>query len=76
MISEKVKKMIAEQLGLDPASVTDTSDLINELNADSLDIVQMLISLETEFGIEFDDQELKSIKTVGDVIKFIEKHRD
>jgi len=75
MISEKVSKLIAEQLGLEPGSVTETSDLINELNADSLDIVQMLISLETEFSIEFDDQELKSIKTVGDVIKCIEKHR-
>ena len=75
MILQKVIKMIAEQLGISPDDITESSDLINELNADSLDIVQMLISLENEFGIEFDDDEIKVVKTVGDVAKFIENHR-
>ena len=75
MTLQKVKSLIAEQLGMSPDEITETSDLINELNADSLDIVQMLISLENEFNVEFDDDEIKVIKTVGDVVKFIENHR-
>ncbi|MDD3946468.1 MAG: acyl carrier protein [Clostridia bacterium] len=75
MTLQKVKNLIAEQLGMSPEDITETSDLINELNADSLDIVQMLISLENEFHVEFDDDEIKVIKTVGDVAKFIENHR-
>jgi acyl carrier protein len=75
MIFEKVKTLIAEQLNLDPAGITEKSDLLNELGADSLDVVQMLITLETEFGIEFGDDEIKSIKTAGDVASFIEKHK-
>lgn len=74
MTLQKVKKLIAEQLGISADSISEASDLINELNADSLDIVQMLISLENEFGIEFDDDEIKILKTVGDVVKFIDNH--
>ncbi|HOB64531.1 MAG: acyl carrier protein [Clostridiales bacterium] len=75
MIFQKVKKLIAEQLGIPADDITEDSDFINDLNADSLDIVQMLISLESEFGLEFGDDEIKAIKTVGDVVKFIENHR-
>lgn len=75
MTLQKVKKLIADQLGISPDNITENSDLINGLNADSLDIVQMLISLEGEFNVEFDDDEIKVIKTVGDVVKFIENHR-
>lgn len=72
MTLSKVKKLIAEQLGISADSISENSDLINELNADSLDIVQMLISLENEFGIEFDDEEIKVVRTIGDVVKFID----
>lgn len=69
---EKVSKLIAEQLGIDPASVQPESDLIGDLKADSLDIVQMLMTMEQEFGVEFDDVEILGLKTVGDVVRFLE----
>lgn len=75
MILQKVKSLIAELMGISIDSITENSDFINELNADSLDIVQMLITLENEFNIEFADDEIKVIKTVGDVVRFIENHR-
>lgn len=72
MIFEKVKNLISEQLGVNVEEIKMETDLINELEADSLDIVQMLITMESEFGIEFDDDEIKGLRTVGDVVKFIE----
>lgn len=75
MILQKVKSLTAELMGISIDSITENSDFINELNADSLDIVQMLITLENEFNIEFADDEIKVIKTVGDVVRFIENHR-
>lgn len=75
MVLEKVKGLIAEQLNIPLENITENSNLINELDADSLDIVQMLITMENEFGIEFDDEEIKVLKTVGDVVKFIENHK-
>lgn len=75
MTLSKVKKLIADQLGISADSISENSDLINELNADSLDIVQMLISLENEFDIEFNDDEIKVVKTIGDVVKFIDSRK-
>lgn len=71
---EKVRKLIAEQLGIEESKVKETSDFITDLQADSLDIVQMLIAMETEFGIEFDDSEMQNVKTVADVVAFIASH--
>lgn len=75
MILQKVKSLTAELMGISIDNITENSDFINELNADSLDIVQMLITLENEFNIEFADDEIKVIKTVGDVVRYIENHR-
>ena len=72
---EHVKKLIAEQLMLDESEITMESDFIADLNADSLDLVQLLILLEKEYGVSFSDEEIKSVKTVGDVIAFIEKNK-
>ena len=72
---EKVQSMISELLGIDSAKIAPESDFITDLKADSLDIVQMLIAMENEVGIEFDDQEMQKIKTVNDVVGFIEKHK-
>ncbi len=74
MVLEKVKSAIADQLGLDVEEVKPTSNLVVDLNADSLDIVQLLMEIEVEYGIEFDDSsvEVKNIKTVQDVVTFIE----
>ena len=75
MIFENVKKMIAEQLMLDESEITMESDFIADLNADSLDLVQLLILLEKEYGVSFSDEEIKTVKTVGDVVAFIEKNK-
>lgn len=69
---EKLKNLIASQLDIDVNDVNEDSDLVQDLGADSLDVVQMLILLEKEFGVEFEEDEIKNIKTVGDVEKFIE----
>lgn len=68
---KKLKDLIAGQLDIDGESVSETSNLVQDLGADSLDIVQMLILLEKEFGVEFEEEEIKNIKTVGDVVNYI-----
>ncbi|MFW5780121.1 MAG: acyl carrier protein [Bacillota bacterium] len=75
VVMDKVKSLIAKQLGISESDITEESSLVNDLGADSLDIVQMLISLEKEFEIVFGDDEIKSIKTVGDAVKFIDTHK-
>ena len=71
-ISQKVKKMVAEHLGVDEAKVTDQSSFIDDLGADSLDTVELVMAFEEEFGSEISDSEAEKILTVGDAIKFIE----
>lgn len=71
MAGEKIKELIAKQLGIDIDEVSEQADLVNDLGADSLDIIQMLISLEREFSIVFNDEQIKKVKTVGDVIDFV-----
>ena len=71
-ISGKVKKMVAEHLGVDEAKVTDEANFIDDLGADSLDTVELVMAFEEEFGSEISDSEAEKILTVGDAIKFIE----
>ena len=71
-ISNKVKKMVAEHLGVDEAKVTDEASFIDDLGADSLDTVELVMAFEEEFGSEISDSEAEKILTVGDAIKFIE----
>tara|TARA_Y100000590_G_scaffold84662_1_gene94571 strand:+ start:214 stop:456 length:243 start_codon:yes stop_codon:yes gene_type:complete len=71
-ISGKVKKMVADHLGVDEAKVTDESNFIDDLGADSLDTVELVMAFEEEFGSEISDNEAEKILTVGDAIKFIE----
>ena len=71
-MQERIINSISEQLSIDAGKITLDSDFISDLNADSLDIVQMLITMESEYGVEFDDDEIKGIKTVGDIVKFVE----
>jgi len=71
-ISAKVKKMVAEHLGVDDAKVTDEANFIDDLGADSLDTVELVMAFEEEFGSEISDNEAEKILTVGDAIKFIE----
>ena len=71
-ISNKVKKMVAEHLGIEEAKVTDDANFMDDLGADSLDTVELVMAFEEEFGSEISDSEAEKILTVGDAIKFIE----
>ena len=71
-ISSKFKKIVADDLGIDEAKVTDEASFIDDLGADSLDTVELVMAFEEEFGSEISDSEAEKILTVGDAIKFIE----
>ncbi len=73
MTFEKIKSLLADQLCIDESMIKPTSDLVFDLGADSLDMVQLLIAMEKEFGTTFSDDDLKNVKTVQDVINFVEK---
>jgi len=70
--AEKVKTIIVDQLGVEAANVKDNSSLIDDLGADSLDIVELVMAMEEEFGLEIPDEEAEKIKTVSDVVSYIE----
>lgn len=70
---EKINSIIVEQLGVDESEVTPEAHFINDLGADSLDTVELVMALEEEFGVEISDEDAEKIQTVGDVIKFIDK---
>ena len=71
-IAGKVKKMVADHLGMDESKVMDEANFIDDLGADSLDTVELVMAFEEEFGSEISDSEAEKILTVGDAIKFIE----
>ena len=71
-VKEKVKKIIVDHLGVEAAKVTDEASFIDDLGADSLDTVELVMAFEEEFGSEISDSEAEKILTVGDAIKFIE----
>tara|TARA_Y100000590_G_scaffold336054_1_gene382624 strand:+ start:10288 stop:10527 length:240 start_codon:yes stop_codon:yes gene_type:complete len=71
-ISSKVKKMVVDHLGVDESKVTEEANFMDDLGADSLDTVELVMAFEEEFGSEISDSEAEKILTVGDAIKFIE----
>ena len=71
-VASKVKKIVADHLGIDDAKVTEEASFIDDLGADSLDTVELVMAFEEEFGAEISDSEAEKILTVGDAIKFIE----
>ena len=71
-VAGKVKKIVADHLGIDDTKVTDEASFIDDLGADSLDTVELVMAFEEEFGSEISDSEAEKILTVGDAIKFIE----
>jgi len=72
-VSEKITEIIVEQLGVKPEEVTPEASFVDDLGADSLDTVELVMALEEEFGIEIPDEEAEKIQTVGDAIKYIEE---
>jgi acyl carrier protein len=72
-IEEKVSAIVAEKLGVDKAEVTPDAVFIDDLGADSLDLVELIMAMEEEFGFEIADDEAEKLRTVGDVINFIKK---
>lgn len=75
MIFEKVKAILAEQLDLDENSIEMDSAIVDDLGADSLDIVDLVMSLEDEFDAEIPDEAIENMKTVGDVVHFLEEQQ-
>jgi len=75
MTFEKVRDMIAAQLQMDAASITRESRLVEDLRADSANVMVMILELETEFGLEVEDEVILNLKTVGDVVDYIEKNQ-
>ena len=71
-VSSKVKKMVADHLGVEELKVTEEANFVDDLGADSLDTVELVMAFEEEFGSEISDSEAEKILTVGDAIKFIE----
>ena len=72
---ERVKSVIFDQLGADESAVTLNASFVDDLGADSLDIVELIMGLETEFDIEIPDEEAEKIRTVGDAVNYIKDHQ-
>ena len=75
MIFEKIKTILSTQFDVEEDAITAETNIRDDLGADSLDLVDMLMSLEDEFDVEIPDDEIETLKTVGDVVAYIEEHR-
>lgn len=74
MVLEKVKTILANQFDVDEETITAETNVMEDLGADSLDVVDMLMSLEDEFDVEIPDEEIEKMRTVADVVAYIEEH--
>lgn len=73
-VEEKVKKIVAEKLSVEPDEVIPEASFVDDLGADSLDLVELIMAMEEEFDIEISDEEAEKLQTVQDAIKYIKKH--
>jgi len=73
-IEERVRDLVVNQLGVNPEQVTPEASFVDDLGADSLDTVELVMAFEEEFGIEIPDEDAEKMITVGDAIKYLEKH--
>lgn len=71
---EKVKSIIVEELGVDPSEINETASFIEDLGADSLATVELVLAFEKEFDIQIPDEDAEKIRTVGDVLKYLDEH--
>lgn len=74
MILDKVRDIISEQLGIDPEEIKMESSFVDDLGADSLDVVELIMALETEFDLEIADEDAEKVATVGDVVEYLRNH--
>lgn len=72
---EKVRKIVADKLGVQEAKIEETSSFVNDLGADSLDVVEFVMEVEKEFDITISDEDATKLATVGDAVKYIEAHQ-
>jgi acyl carrier protein len=75
-ITEKVRDIIVQQLGVNPEQVTPEAKFIEDLGADSLDTVELVMAFEEEFGIDVPDEEAEKLQSVGDVVRYIEENQE
>ena len=75
MVFDKVKELISEQLDVKADDITEASNIQDDLGADSLDVVDLVMALEDEFDVEIPEDQVENIKTVGDLVKFIEDNQ-
>ena len=76
MVFDKVKELISEQLDVKADDITEDSSIQDDLGADSLDVVDLVMAIEDEFSVEIPEDQVENIKTVGDIVKFIEDNTD
>ena len=74
-VEQRVKKLVLQHLGVEPDKVVDNANFIDDLGADSLDTVELVMAFEEEFGVEIPDDAAETIVTVGDAVRFLEKNR-
>ena len=75
MVLEKVIEILADQLSVDPAIINEDSNLVDDLDADSLTVIDLVMCLEDEFGLEVPDNEVENLKTVGAIVHYIEENQ-
>ncbi len=76
MVFDKVKELISEQLDVKADDITEDSSIQDDLGADSLDVVDLVMAIEDEFSVEIPEDQVENIKTVGDIVKFIEDNAE
>lgn len=73
-VEDRVRSMVAERLGVDEEKVTMEAEFIGDLNADSLDLVEVIMAMEQEFNLEIKDEDAENIRTVSDAVQYIQEH--
>lgn len=75
MVLDKVIEILADQLSVDPSIINEDSNLVDDLDADSLAVIDLIMCIEDEFNVEVPDEEVENLKTVGAIVQFIENHQ-
>ncbi len=73
-LSDRIQSIVAGQLGVELAEVTKDASILDDLGADSLDVVELVMTLEESFGIEIPDEDIEEMRTIGDIQRFVESH--